>query len=103
MTTLISSIPGHVVASLNKTFRDIVCLMASIKQQIYVGSQTSTRKLEIWSIPKWVKTIRPKQKPKAQPSYPHEYRDKEEPIMDCSQHFIMIVIIMLVYFFQSLT
>ena len=53
--------PGHVVASLVKTlYDDYLCLVASNKQQMYVGrSQRSTGKLGKWSTPKRVR-IRPK-------------------------------------------
>ena len=53
--------PGHVVASLNKTFYDdYLCLVALNKQQIYVGrSHRSTGKLGKWSTPKRVR-IHPK-------------------------------------------
>ena len=52
---------GHIAELLDKTLRDgYVCLVASNKQQIYVGrSQTSTVKLGKWSTPKRVR-IRPK-------------------------------------------
>ena len=54
-------LPGNVVATLDNTlYDDYLCLVASNKQQIYVGrSQTSTVKLGKWSTPKRVR-IRPK-------------------------------------------